>query len=82
MKWVSRFTLSGDPTAAFRWCGAEEQADGSVEVTFAVPDLNWAASIVLSYGGWAVVAGPPELREIVRDWATHITALHQANSGW
>jgi predicted DNA-binding transcriptional regulator YafY len=61
------------------WDAFEEQADGSVEVTFAVPDLNWAASIVLSYGGWAVVIEPPELRDIVREWATHIAGLHQAD---
>jgi hypothetical protein len=47
-----------------------------------VPDLNWAASIVLSYGGLAVVvAPPPELRELVHSWATHLAELHQADHG-
>ncbi len=63
------------------WDTFEEQADGSVLVTFAVPDLNWAASIVLSYGGWAVVVEPPELRDIVREWAAHIAGLHRADRG-
>lgn len=63
------------------WDTLQEQADGSVTVTFAVPDLYWAASIVLSYGGWAVVEEPPALRERVRDWATHIARLHQAGEG-
>jgi predicted DNA-binding transcriptional regulator YafY len=63
------------------WDTFEEQTDGSVEVTFAVPDLNWAASIVLSYGGWAAVVAPPELRDIVRAWATHIAGLHRADNG-
>jgi predicted DNA-binding transcriptional regulator YafY len=60
------------------WDTFEKQTDGSADVTFAVPDLNWAASIVLSYGGWAVVMEPQELRDIVREWATHIAGLHQA----
>jgi len=64
------------------WDTFEEQADGSVEVTFAVPDLNWAANIVLSYGGWAVVVGPPELRDLVHEWAAHIAGLHQADNSW
>ena len=63
------------------WDTFEAQADGSVEVTFAVPDLNWAASIALSYGGWAIVVDPPELRDIVREWATHIAEQHQTTPG-
>ncbi len=62
------------------WDSFEEQADGSVIVAFAVPDLMWAASIVLSYGGWAVVVDPPELRDLVREWATHIAGLHQTDN--
>jgi predicted DNA-binding transcriptional regulator YafY len=65
------------------WDTFEEQPDGSVIVTFAVADLNWAASIVLSYGGLAVVVEPGELRDRVYEWATHLARLHQAdNSGW
>jgi predicted DNA-binding transcriptional regulator YafY len=63
------------------WDTLEEQADGSVEVAFAAPDLNWAASIVLSYGGLAVVVTPLELRDIVQEWAANIAGLHQAESG-
>jgi predicted DNA-binding transcriptional regulator YafY len=63
------------------WETFAEQGDGSVVVTFAVPDLNWAASIVLSYGGWAVVLEPPELRDLVRDWAAQIAKLHQPDNG-
>jgi predicted DNA-binding transcriptional regulator YafY len=62
------------------WDTFKEQADGSVEVTFAVPDLNWAASIVLSYGGWAAVVGPSELRDVVHERAAHIAGLHQADN--
>ncbi|MEW5961535.1 MAG: YafY family protein [Chloroflexota bacterium] len=80
-----RFTPAGAGIALDNrpyWDTFEEQADGSVEVTFAVPDLQWAASIVLSYGGWAVVMEPSELRDLVREWATHIAGLHQTNNGW
>ena len=49
-----------------QWDEMEELADGSVRVTYAVPDLNWAASMVLSYGGLAVAEGPPELLARVR----------------
>jgi predicted DNA-binding transcriptional regulator YafY len=63
------------------WDSFEEQADGSVEVTLAVPDLKWAASIVLSYGGWAVVVAPPELRDLVHTWATQLAGLHRPDPG-
>jgi hypothetical protein len=49
-------------------------------VTFVVPDLKWAASIVLSYDGLAVVVEPAALRDIVRAWATHIARLHQTDN--
>jgi len=59
------------------WDTLAEQADGSVVVTFAVPDLNWAASIVLSYGGWAVAVEPRELYDLVCERANHIAGLHK-----
>jgi predicted DNA-binding transcriptional regulator YafY len=59
------------------WDTVEEQADGSVIASFAVPDLRWAASIVMSYGGWAVVLEPPELRDIVREWSQNVANNHQ-----
>jgi predicted DNA-binding transcriptional regulator YafY len=55
-----------------QWDDIEEQPDGSLRVTYAVPDLNWAASMVLSYGGLAVAEEPAELRERVREWARTI----------
>ncbi len=57
------------------WDTLEEQPDGSVVVAIAVPDLNWAASIVLSYGGWAVAVEPGELCDLVRQQAEHIAGL-------
>jgi hypothetical protein len=46
-----------------------------------MPDLNWAASIVLSYGGWSLIVEPSELRDIVHERATHIAGLHQSDHG-
>lgn len=59
------------------WSTLEEQPDGSVVVTFATPELEWAASIVLSYSSLAVVLEPPELRELVRERASAIAAQYE-----
>jgi predicted DNA-binding transcriptional regulator YafY len=56
------------------WETLEEQPDGSVIVTFATPELEAAASVVLSYGYPAVVLEPEELRELVRERARVIAA--------
>ena len=61
---------------AQQWDEMEELADGSVRVTYAVPDLNWAASMVLSYGGLAVAEEPPELLARVREWANGIVSQY------
>jgi predicted DNA-binding transcriptional regulator YafY len=46
-----------------------ELPDGSLEVVITAPDLSWLASLVLSFTTWATVLEPPELRDMVRDWA-------------
>jgi predicted DNA-binding transcriptional regulator YafY len=51
------------------WESLNEQADGSVEVTFSAPALEWAASTCLAYGPAAEVIEPPELRTLVAAWA-------------
>ncbi len=74
-----RFTPDGANFAreyGQQWDEMEELADGSVRVTYAVPDLNWAASMVLSYGGLAVAEKPPELLARVREWASEIVAQY------
>ena len=50
------------------WQTVEPQADGSVEVTFPSPTLEWAASSALAYGPAVEVLEPPELRTMVADW--------------
>ena len=50
------------------WETVEEKPDGSVEVTFPSPTLEWAASTALAYGPAVEVLEPPELREVVKAW--------------
>jgi predicted DNA-binding transcriptional regulator YafY len=50
------------------WETMERQADGSVEVTFAAPTLEWAASNTLAYGPAVAVLEPPALRRMVAEW--------------
>ena len=50
------------------WQTVEPQADGSVEVTFPSPTLEWAASSALAYGPAVEVLEPPELRMMVAEW--------------
>jgi len=50
------------------WETVEPQPDGSVEVTFSAPTLEWAASTTLAYGPAVEVLGPPELRVMVAEW--------------
>ena len=50
------------------WETVETQEDGSVEVTFLSPTLEWAASTTLAYGPAVEVLAPPELRTMVADW--------------
>lgn len=54
------------------WDEMQEQPDGSILVMYTVPDLKWAASTVLAYGGLAVAEEPPELQDLVRQWAAAI----------
>jgi predicted DNA-binding transcriptional regulator YafY len=58
------------------WETFEEQADGSVVVTIATPDLAWAASTVLAYGPDVEVLDPPELRRLLGNWAQAIVSLY------
>jgi predicted DNA-binding transcriptional regulator YafY len=53
------------------------QPDGSVIVGISLPDLYWAASLSLSYGPAATVLEPPELRQMVADWARQIASNYE-----
>ncbi|MBL8061531.1 MAG: YafY family transcriptional regulator [Anaerolineales bacterium] len=50
------------------WGTVEPQADGSVDVTFPYPTLEWAASTALAYGPAVEVLEPQELRIMVAEW--------------
>ncbi|MFZ5819792.1 MAG: helix-turn-helix transcriptional regulator [Chloroflexota bacterium] len=58
------------------WERIEEAADGSVEVTFSTPTLEWAASTCLAYGPAVEVLEPPELRRMVVAWAQAIAGKY------
>jgi predicted DNA-binding transcriptional regulator YafY len=51
-----------------------------VDVTLSAPDLPWLASIALSFANLVTVLEPPELREIVRDWARSVLELYKISS--
>jgi predicted DNA-binding transcriptional regulator YafY len=59
---------------------AHPNPDGSVDVTLAAPDLNWLASMALSFATWVTVLEPPELRSLVREWALETANLYQDES--
>jgi predicted DNA-binding transcriptional regulator YafY len=54
------------------WETAKEEPDGSIIVTTSAPDMNWAASTFLAYGPIIEVLDPPELRNLMLDWAEKI----------
>jgi len=58
------------------WETLEEAPDGSVLVTMSAPDLNWAASFVLSYGPLVTVLEPEEACRTVCEWAQAILSQY------
>ncbi len=60
------------------WERCEEQPDGAVLVSFAAPDLEAAASIVLRYGFPATIVEPSELRDLMRERASALAAHYAA----
>jgi len=50
------------------WETVETKKDGSVEVTFPSPTLEWAASTALAYGPTVEVLEPAELRTMMKEW--------------
>ncbi len=59
------------------WDSFEEQSDGSIVVELSMPDMIWAASMVLGFGSLAVVLEPRELRQTVREWAEAIAKQYE-----
>lgn len=50
------------------WESIELLPDGSLEVTFYAPTLEWAASTTLAYGPAVEALEPPGLRRMVAEW--------------
>ncbi len=63
------------------WKAITENKDGSIIATLTAPDLNWLASMTLSFANWVTVLEPPELREMVRAWAEATAKLYQSSGG-
>lgn len=51
------------------WDTLAEEPDGAILVTFSAPDVYSAASNALSYGPAVTVLEPPEVRQMVKNWA-------------
>jgi len=62
------------------WESQCENPDGSLDVVLAAPDLNWLASMVLSFSTWVTVIDPPELRTLVRERALGTAELYEGDS--
>ncbi len=64
----------------WQWDAVEQQAGGSVEVAFTAPNLEWAASTALAYGGAAIVTAPDALKALVKERALGIAAQYESLS--
>lgn len=60
----------------FLWESIQEEPDGSIIATQTAPDLYWMASMVLSFANLVTVLEPPELRDMVREWAQATANLY------
>jgi predicted DNA-binding transcriptional regulator YafY len=60
------------------WGTMEEQADGSLVVSFGATDLTWAARVVLWYGPEVTVLEPEALRREVRELARAVAARYES----
>lgn len=62
------------------WKSVQENPDGSIVTTLTAPDLQWLASMTLSFANWVTVLEPPELRDMVREWALATAKLYQVSA--
>jgi predicted DNA-binding transcriptional regulator YafY len=60
------------------WLSETAQEDGSLIVEFSLPNLEWATSLVLSFGGAALVEAPAPLQRMAAEWANRISAQYPA----
>ncbi|HLO32869.1 MAG TPA: YafY family protein [Anaerolineales bacterium] len=62
------------------WESIQDNPDGSVDVTLTAPDIPWLASMTLSFADLVTVLEPPELRDMVREWAQATANLYQSQA--
>jgi predicted DNA-binding transcriptional regulator YafY len=62
--------------ASIGWSNITEQPDGSLEATLPAADLQFAASMAISFGPLVTILDPPELISLVLDWAKTITSRY------
>jgi len=75
-----RFTGDGAHIATSNrsiWDSLTENPDGSLDVILSAPDLPWLASMTMSFSTFVTVLDPPELREMVREWARAVVEQYQ-----
>jgi predicted DNA-binding transcriptional regulator YafY len=65
--------------SAIGWTGIEPQEDGSLQATLPAADLQFAASMVISFGPLVTVLAPKELIDLVREWASEIAKRYSTN---
>lgn len=62
------------------WELLEEEPDGSVVVTLSAPDIYAAASNAMAYGPAVTVLEPPEVCQMVKEWAHATAELYHAQT--
>jgi len=62
------------------WEVLAEQPDGSIVVTFNTPEVYAAVSNALAYGPAVRVLEPPEVRQMVKEWAQTTADLYSGDS--
>jgi predicted DNA-binding transcriptional regulator YafY len=67
-------------TSGILWSSIEQLPDGSLITTLSADDMHFAASLVLSFGPWAEVLEPEELRTVITEWATVSLEKHRPKS--
>jgi predicted DNA-binding transcriptional regulator YafY len=62
--------------ASIGWSNITEQPDGSLEATLPAADMQFAASMAISFGPLVTILDPPELISLVLDWAKTIASRY------
>jgi predicted DNA-binding transcriptional regulator YafY len=62
--------------SAIGWTEIEHLPDGSLLATLPAADLPFAASMAISFGPLVTVLAPPELIDLVQEWAGEIAKRH------